>query len=162
MPEIPMENKLERYHVPLIIYSPLLKRAATFQSISTHFDVAPSILAFLKSRYNVILPAQTCFIGTGLDTSHSFGNTHIYPLKQTKTDLVDFLYGKYLLNNDQLYEITDNMDIKPVSDAAMKSKITTAFTQFRQKNKSIIANAKLLPDSLILRYNAKSSTLAIK
>lgn len=162
MPEIPMENKLERYHVPLIVYSPLLKRTATFQSISTHYDIAPSILAFLKTRYHADIPAQTTFMGTGIDTTRTFGNSHVYPLKQTKTDLVDFLYGDYLLNNNQLYQITSNMDIAPVNDDDLKNKISAAFDEFRQKNTTITANAKLLPDSLYIHYQPKNSSLAIK
>ena len=48
MPEIPMKTKIDRYHVPLIIYSPLLKQPAQFESISTHFDITPSVIVDAK------------------------------------------------------------------------------------------------------------------
>ncbi|MEO5649122.1 MAG: LTA synthase family protein [Ginsengibacter sp.] len=51
MPEIPMISKMDSYHVPLLIFSPLLKRKATFSSVSSHFDIAPSLMAYLKNSY---------------------------------------------------------------------------------------------------------------
>ena len=162
MPEIPMENKLERYHVPLIVYSPMLSRTATFRAVSTHFDVAPTLLSFLNHRYNIAVPSQTTFIGTGLDTSRAFGNVHAYPLKQTKTDLVDFIYGNYLLNNNQLFEITNKMDLIPVNDESIKVKITAAFNGFRQKNEMVKANSRLVPDSLYRHYQTANTPLAVK
>ena len=84
MPEIPMRNKIDRYHVPLIIYSPLLKRTAQFASISTHFDIAPSLLAFLHHNFALKVPSQASWLGEGLDTARAFRNIHKYPLMQTK------------------------------------------------------------------------------
>ena len=65
IPEIPMRTKIDRYHVPLIIYSPLLKRTARFSSISTHFDLTPSILSYLKTNHNVRIPFLISWIGGG-------------------------------------------------------------------------------------------------
>src|SRR5665647_3091947 len=56
MPEIPMSTKIDRYHVPLIIYSPMLKRSQTFKAVSTHFDITPSFLSLLKHQYNFKIP----------------------------------------------------------------------------------------------------------
>lgn len=52
MPEITLQQKIDRYHVPLMIYSPLLKESKRFRSIVSHFDVAPSILAFTEKIIN--------------------------------------------------------------------------------------------------------------
>ena len=63
IPEIPMASKIDRYHVPLIIYSPLLKRQAEFESVSSHFDVAPSLISFLKNNYDLKAPESNGFVG---------------------------------------------------------------------------------------------------
>ncbi|MDG2431525.1 LTA synthase family protein, partial [Flavobacterium sp.] len=39
---IAQKDKLCRFHVPLYIYSPLLKRPQTFKSVSSHWDITPS------------------------------------------------------------------------------------------------------------------------
>jgi cellulose synthase/poly-beta-1,6-N-acetylglucosamine synthase-like glycosyltransferase/phosphoglycerol transferase MdoB-like AlkP superfamily enzyme len=152
MPEIPMSTKLDRYHVPLVIYSPLIKRSAKFSSISTHFDVAPSLLMWLKKSYGLQIPSIVNFVGSGLDTARRFRNTHAYPLMQTKTDLIDFVKGEYMINGNNLFRINSNMDLTPVEDKAKFNELKAAFDLFKRKNEQFIQGKKLMPDSLVQKY----------
>jgi uncharacterized sulfatase len=152
MPEIPMTTAIDRYHVPLIIYSPLLARSAKFSSISTHFDITPSILAFLKSNYSVKLPGLVTWVGSGLDTSRSLVNSHAYPLLQTKSDLVDFISGENLLHNQQLLKVSHGLRLAEIEDEAKAATVQHSFAEFKKKNESISKGAALLPDSIYLNY----------
>ncbi|MEN9686247.1 MAG: hypothetical protein RLZZ28_2033 [Bacteroidota bacterium] len=153
IPEIPMSSKLDRYHVPLIIYSPLLKRTAKFSSISTHFDIAPTLLAWLKNSYGLSYPNMASWMGTGIDTARQFRNVHAYPIMQTKNDLVDFIKGAYLLNGTDLYRIDQNMDLSPESSETLQIQLKNSFNQFLQKNSRFAANPAILtPDSLLKKY----------
>ncbi len=152
MPEIPMTTKLDRYHVPLIIYSPLLKRRATFRSISTHFDIAPTLLAFLKNNYNLKTPPVISWLGTGIDTTRQFQNVHAYPLKMTKAEMTDFVMGPYMLNQNTLYQINNNMNLESINEPSQLSRLKATFDQFKRKNDRF-QNSKLLPDSLLTKYN---------
>lgn len=151
MPEIPMSTKIDRYHVPLIIYSPLLKRSQKFEAMSTHFDITPSLLALLKDQYHVKVPAVAAWMGGGLDTNHTFRNIHSYPLMQTKNDIVDYIMDDYMLHNDELYKMSNNMGLDPVTDDKEKGKLQNAFTIFKEKNNKIAGGAPLLPDSLLVK-----------
>ena len=153
MPEIPMRTKIDRYHVPLIIYSPLLKRTATFRSVSTHFDIAPSLLSFLNKNYSLPAPAYNSWIGSGLDTARNFRNIHAYPLIQTKTETIDFMMGEYHLNGNVLYKISADMSEEPVTDEAMLRQLKGSFNNFKQRNSKVSSKNGILPDSLIKRYN---------
>lgn len=152
MPEIPMTDKLDRYHVPLIVYSPLLKRQATFRSISTHFDIGPTLLAFLNKNYGLKTPSMASWLGTGIDTTRQFRNVHAYPLKMTKAELVDFVMGPYMLNQNTLFRINNNMNLEPVDEPGQFNRMNAAFEQFKRKNNQILTT-KLVPDSLLSRYN---------
>ena len=152
MPEIPMTSKLDRYHVPLIIYSSMLKRTAKFSSISTHFDITPSLLAWLKNSYHLKLPETVSWIGTGLDTIRSFRNIHAYPLMQTKTDLIDFIQGKYLLNANTLFKINERMELMEEENSVKTSELISSFNKFKSKNERFNQSLKLYPDSLLKRY----------
>ena len=152
IPEIPMASKIDRFHVPLIIYSPMLSRPAEFEAVSSHFDVAPSMVSFLKNNYSFQVPAVNAFIGRGLDTTRGFQNIHQIPLKQTKTDLVDFVMGEYHLNGDDLFRITRDFREEPFRDEAKKQELKNAFNQFRRKNSDIILGKEILPDSIIKKY----------
>lgn len=152
MPEIPMSSKIDRYHVPLIVYSPMLKRTATFATVSSHLDVMPSLLALLQHQYNLKTPEVATWLGTGLDTMHSFTNRHAYPLMQTKNDLVDYVMNDYMLNGDDLYKISNNMNLDPVTDDKQKAKLQTAFAIFKAKNNTLATTSSMLPDSLLARH----------
>ena len=151
MPEIPMATKIDRYHVPLIIYSPMLKRAQKFKAVNTHFDIAPSLLMYLKHQYDFKIPQAATWIGSGLDTTHSFRNIHASPLMQTKNDMVDFIMGDYMLHNDELYKISDKMNLDPVDDQSAKSNLEAAFARFKQKNETVVKGTSLMPANISLK-----------
>ena len=153
MPEIPMSSKLDRYHVPLIIYSSLLKKSTKFSSISTHFDIAPSLLAWLQKQYKLQLPDTVAWMGSGLDTARNFRNIHAYPFMQTKTDIVDYVEGGFWLNQNNLFEINSNMNLMPVSNELKSKQLKAGFNKFKLKNEQFIGSLKLIPDSLLKRYS---------
>lgn len=154
MPEIPMSSKIDRYHVPLLIYSPLLKRTAKFSSVSTHFDIAPSLIAWLQHNYQLNMPKQVSWMGTGLDTARQFRNVHAYPIMQTKTDLVDFVMGNYQISSGVLYQIGRNMSLSPVDNPTKAAELNAAFARFKSRNESFLKTMKLVPDSVLQRFTA--------
>ena len=155
IPEIPMSTKLDRFHVPFMIYSPLLKRSAKFSSISTHFDVTPTILAFLKSNYNLQLPTYVSWLGTGIDTAKPLLNKHAYALKQSKSEEIDFVMQNYQLHNTTLFRIGANLNIAPEENVQASSLLTTTFNTYKQRNSKFINGAKLVPDSIYNKYVIK-------
>jgi uncharacterized sulfatase len=156
MPEIPMSTKIDRYHVPLIIYSPLLKRTEKFQSISTHFDITPSLLAFLRKHYRINTPTVASWMGTGLDTAQTFRNLHGYPYIQTKNGVSDFVLGDWMLNGQQnLFKISSTMDLEPVADPAKLDEILNALKEFNIRNDRFIQGAALIPDSVYQKYKVR-------
>ena len=153
MPEIPMISKIDRYHVPLIIYSPLLKRTATFSSISSHFDITPSLLSFLNHSYSFEKPGVASWIGSGLDTTRAFCNNHQYPLMQTKNEVIDFVQGTSHLNGEKLFSITGNMDEENTNDKIKYQQLLHSFEMFKSRNQKFIDGAKLIPDSTYKKYS---------
>jgi len=152
MPEIPMLTKIDRYHVPLIIYSPLLKRTASFSSISSHFDITPSLVAFLHDNYSFEKPTLESWIGSGLDTTRAFSNEHQYPLMQTKNDVIDFIQGLSHLNSNSAFSIGPGMDESLANDKETKERLTDAFNRFKVRNEKLIQGGGLIPDSIYQKY----------
>jgi len=152
MPEIPMLTKIDRYHIPLIIYSPLLKRTATFSSISNHFDITPTLLAFLKNSYSIEKPTLESWIGSGLDTTRAFSNHHQYPLMQTKNEVIDFVQGTSHLNGTNAFSIAQNMDEETINDKAKSDQLLDGFNRFKVRNEKFIEGGGLIPDSIYQKY----------
>jgi uncharacterized sulfatase len=148
MPEIPMRDKIDRFHVPLIVYSPLLARTTQFSSVSTHFDLTPSLLAYLGHNYGMKLPARVTWMGDGLDTARAFRNIHSYPLMQTKTDLADYIKGDKHLNGATIFQLTAGLNEERISDKHFEQELTSAMDAYRQRNERWLQTKILLPDSM--------------
>jgi len=148
LPELPMATRIERFHVPLIVYSPLLKGPRRIKSVSSQFDLAPALLAYLSNHYGIRTPAQVAWMGTGLDTEPSFRNLHALPLKQNKTELSDFVSGTAYLAQDRLYALGDGMALDRIEDAALLARARTQFDAFRRANAVAGAASALVPPDL--------------
>jgi len=77
---------------------------------------------------------------------------HQVPLMQTKTDLIDFIKGKYHLNGDKLYKMNKDLGEELVIDDEKKGELINAFNQFRKRNSVIINGGKIIPDSIFRNY----------
>ena len=101
------------------------------------------------------VPDMASWMGSGLDTSRGFRNTHAYPLMQTKTEINDYVQGNWFINSNILYRISDKMDLTPEDDAAKANELKANFERYKFKNNQFINNLKILPDSLLLHYLPK-------
>lgn len=155
MPEIPMSTKIDRYHVPLLIYSSMLTTNRKFSSVSSHFDIAPTLTTWLKYSHGLNIPDINAWMGTGIDTAKKFRNIHAIPLKQTKPELIDFVRGDYMLTGDAVFKIAPNMDLEPMENPKKKFALKSAFNGFKRKNQDFIKTGRLLPDSLVKKYGSK-------
>ncbi|QNA91121.1 LTA synthase family protein [Massilia sp. Dwa41.01b] len=145
LPELPMDTRIERYHVPLIVYSPLLKAPRAIKAISSQFDIAPSLLAYLANNHGLQSPRDVTWIGTGLDTEPSFRNLHVIPLKQTKSEMSDFVSGTAYLAQGQLYTISDGMQADRGDDAQALARAQAQFRAFLTDNGAAGRSAALGP-----------------
>lgn len=146
LPEIPMGEHLDRYHVPLIIYSPLLRQARRVRAVSSQLDVTPSLLALLSHTYGLQRPARTPWLGSGLDLADSFRNIHQLPLLQTKTSAPDYLAGRWWLHQGKLFELREGMHLAAVDDAPTRDWVTRRLQRYEQANAIFLQQLQLAPD----------------
>lgn len=66
------ENPLDAYHVPLIIWSPLLTKTASKEAVVSHNDIVPSLNALLRDNFGLNTPEYIHWAGNELDTSSVF------------------------------------------------------------------------------------------
>lgn len=146
LPEIPMGEYVDRYHVPLIIFSPLLRQPKRIRAVSSQLDVTPSLLALLSHTYGLKRPAQTPWLGTGLDMADRFRNIHQFPLMQTKTSAPEYLAGLWWLRNGQVYELQDGIHLVPASDLAARDWVARRLQRYEQANASFMRTLMLAPE----------------
>jgi len=105
--------------------------------VSSQFDVAPSLLAFLSHGYGLRTPREVTWVGTGLDLEPSFRNLHAFPMKQTRAELVDFVAGEWLLSRGALYRLRDGLHMEAATDAAARSSTAARFRAFEHANSTL-------------------------
>ncbi|WP_242203841.1 LTA synthase family protein [Aestuariivivens insulae] len=145
---IAQKDKLCRFHVPLYIYSPMLKHPEKFKSVSSHWDVAPSLLSFLKTNYKFNDIGETAWMGDGLDTSKTFRNIHKIPLMRYKGSINDFMYKDYLYSDGELYKVNENFGTYKVTEEAIIKSMADSLMAFKKMNVYVTQRNKIFPDSL--------------
>jgi len=152
MPEIPISTQIDRFHVPLVIYSPMLKKTEKFSSIVTHFDIAPSIIAMLNRAKYIKRPTVASWIGHGLDNSVDFQSLQTYPLMRNKNEILDLLSAGQFLSNQTVYQIAPDLNIEPQENDNRQKQLKEELDNFIRKNNYACKNNKLIPDSLKVYY----------
>lgn len=145
LPEIPMASRLDRFHVPLMIYSPLLKRRDYFKGVSSHYEITPSLLALLEKQAGIALPEEVIWQGQVLDTARTFQSQIAMPLMRNKNQLMDYIHGEFFLSDGQVFLVSDGLNIDPVEDTNVLNRLIGEFEEFKNKNTYMVQTRKLLP-----------------
>ena len=147
----PISSQIDRFHVPLIIYSPMLIKPAKFSSVVSHLDFTPSVVAFLRKNYEMKFPSVVPWLGQGLDSSVTFRISKSMPFIRTKNEIIDYLDRDYYIVNNQLFRVSQNMGIDEVGDDKKLTEIQRKFEKFKSDNKNACFNNKIIPDSLVFK-----------
>lgn len=149
----PISSQIDRFHVPLVIFSPMLKSSVRFSSVVSHLDFTPSVTAFLKSNYGISFPAFVPWLGQGLDSVTTFRSSISAPFIRTKNEIIDYIDLDFFIVNDQLFKVSENLVIDKITDQNKLTEIKRKFEKFKKDNLSACFNNKLIPDSL--KYKAQ-------
>ncbi len=137
------KNEIDRYHVPFLIYSPMLKGKKVFKSVSSHADVPASITSYLKKQYNLNFPDTVHWLGKGLTFSSSFASEKHLAIMRNKGQISDYIFGKYFITDGALQNLSDNMVQTQNRDVELTKKVQNYLDQFRMLNEYVCASNKL-------------------
>jgi len=141
-------SSLERYHVPLIIYSPMLKRKSVFHSVSSHLDITPTILAMLHKKYAIEINPVAHWLGSGIDTTREERNIHFVPFIQNNNEILDILDHEYYLDRTALMLLKPGLRLKEIKNNATKTRLNRELEDFRTLNTYVARQNKLIPPEI--------------
>jgi phosphoglycerol transferase MdoB-like AlkP superfamily enzyme len=139
---VPQKDNLSRFHVPLYIFSPMLKKTAKFKSISSHTDVTPSLVSFLTNNYKFNKLEKTTWLGQGLDTVREFRNIHSIPLMRYKGSINDYIYKDFYYSDGNLFKIDEDFNVSETEDD-MRETIAGSFNDFKKLNAYLTTKNKI-------------------
>lgn len=144
---VPMNSEIEKYHVPLLIYSPMLKEPHIFKPVVSHLDITPSFIALVKSNYYPDISFAGHWLGTGLDTVSEFRALKRMAFIRNNREIVDYLFDSYYLNNGKLFIVKDSLNTIPEENKVMNDSIENILHCFKILNSYVVDKNMLIPSS---------------
>jgi len=140
------KNDLAYHSVPLIIWSPLLKTPKIFPNIVSHLSITPSVISFLQNSYGIKTPELVAWCSDGLDTATVFNPTEkiLFLSYARQVNVMAFNQYYFINSSDELYEIDENLDLKPIKDPLLFEKIRSKFKTLKYVNNYVYHNDKLV------------------
>ncbi|QCX00074.1 LTA synthase family protein [Aggregatimonas sangjinii] len=143
--DLPHYNELGRYRVPLLVFSPMLNRGEHIKTLSSHADIAPSLMYMLDSAYEMEVPEQVAWLGDVLVSNTIFDERKAIPLFKDTERITDYIKGKHFISNGDVYEMDKNLKLSDVDDDVETDVLKKGFQEFRAINSYVVAHDKLIP-----------------
>lgn len=141
-------NNLCLFNVPLIIYSPLLKKHESFSSINTHNNIPQTILALLKANNNLKnYPKEVHWTGDVLDTGMYFRNIHIMPLMQSNRSINEMIFGNYFIDGEALYKIKTDLNLEKIENPVILNKGKSILDSYNKINHYVCKYDKITDEN---------------
>lgn len=115
-------NVLRSFNVPLLIYSPLLKTDKQMDAVVSHYDLTPTLNAYLSNNYDYNVDEYCHWLGTSLDTVKEFRSKVNQAFMLNNRDVVDYLHDEYFLCRSRLYTIDSDLCLTLVDNPILHAK----------------------------------------
>ncbi len=151
--ELTVTSEIEKYKTPLILYSPLLKKAKTFEAVCSHSDITPTLVNYLRLTYPELnLPAETPFYGQELAFHESFESKRTLPLITIDMQNKHLVMGNYFLYDKQLFRIHKNLRTTKVKDEQRSKRMSHQLKLFGRLAKYLYDYDRILSEELYASY----------
>jgi len=137
-PLLVWDDPLMKYNVPLIIYSPLLTRAKTMECVVSHYDITPSIDAFLANNYDYNIDEICHWLGNSFDTTTEFQCKKRQAFMLNNRCVSDYICDTFFVCDKHLYRVGRNLLIQKVDSVELLEKLTKELNNYQSL--SVYAN----------------------
>ena len=146
-------NPLDAYHVPLIIWSPLLEKPAKFDAMVSHNDITPSVLALLRENFGIETPPTVSWVSDGLDTISGFhSNVRNYFLHYSR-ELRDFVWNDYYYTMDNkshpVSRIIDGVNLEYIDNQDLSEELKDKFETMVYVDNYVYSNNKIIKNPVL-------------
>ncbi|MFM7681204.1 MAG: LTA synthase family protein [Bacteroidota bacterium] len=162
--ELYRRNSLSKYNVPILVYSPLLRKCATSQALVSHNDIAPTIFNYLKTAYKIEVPDTIPFVGKELKIEREFIPNRSFVFTTNKLKTADLIDNNFVYVNGRLNSLDDQLEIKPIkSENIVKKKwIKRQLNEYQAFSHYTILQNKIIDSLSYLKWTGDRSKFALK
>lgn len=138
-------NPSRKYHVPLIIYSPLLTRTKTMKGVVSHYDITPSIESFLKNNYHFAVNSECHWIGSAFDTSAQFHCCKKQAFMHNNRVVSEWIHDTLFVAFNSLFSVSDGMELHEIQNPELLDKMQKELECYQILSKYSVNQEHLLP-----------------
>lgn len=147
----PFSNQLRgkiNFHVPLFIWSPMLKSPKLIKGLANHHNITPTILSLLRSNYNMEVPSEVSWLSNSIDTSNVYNTSTFAPLYSASREIVGIIFNDYLLCDDELLHFDNRGNFSLENNFKKKAYLKrimdlhVALEKYAIKNDALIKTSK--------------------
>jgi uncharacterized sulfatase len=149
------------YHVPLIIYSHMLKSSRNMKGVVTHRDITPTFLSLLQNNYNIETPKEVTWLNTALDTSLTFNANTFSPLQLIDHTIGGILYKDYLLCEGVLEEFVGGV-LHKINKPGVLQQMNRLLSLYRYLDLYVFNNEALIKNDYAYKYTYANSIFSIE
>ncbi|MGF7140059.1 LTA synthase family protein [Roseimarinus sediminis] len=146
MSEVPLDNRLKKYHVPLLIYGEGLRQHATFHQPVSHLDLYESLLD-LVSPYVDALPEFSTALGGKLDEDEH-ATERCFAFMNGERKMEELYCNDYFLTEGKLYQVDEQLHLSLSRNNEVKALLKEKLDIFKHTNHYVCSENKLLPAGL--------------
>lgn len=154
-------HNIDLNHVPLIIWSPLLKQSKQFESIVTHNDIVPSIVSLLRNKCGLTTPETVHWISNGLDTTDNVSLANPMPLVTYDRHIIELIRHNYFYikeldwENPYIAKFDQNLKLEYVNNAKLSEELTNKLEAYKYIYRYTYLNDKLIRKPLFNKTQNK-------
>jgi uncharacterized sulfatase len=141
-------DPISKYKVPLIIYSPLLRKTQQVDNVVTHLDITPSMLNLLRLNYQLNLPDKVPFIGKELDMRPGFHSDRslVFTSSQLRTEECFFQHRFYV--DGKTYRVNDRLQPIELKDKVFERNAKAQLKAYLLFSQYTINQNQLVPKAM--------------
>jgi len=145
-PLLVWEDPLMKYNVPLIIYSPLLKRSKTMECVVSHYDITPSINTFLSNNYSYNTDEICHWLGNSFDTTAEFQCKKRQAFMLNNRTVSDYLRDTFFVCDKNVYRVGKDLLIQKIDSVELLEKLTKELNNYQSLSVYVNKNNRLIHD----------------
>ncbi len=146
-------SRIEKYHVPLMIYSPLLKEPQKFSNVLCQKDIPSALQALLRDNFNLNLPDFSISQSNNLlDESHSS-----FALMYADKRLENFYHEGRFIVGEKIYELNEKMELlKSSIEENEKDELRELLKSYKALSKISCYENRLVPNEVLKQWTELS------
>lgn len=139
------QKPIDKYHVPLMIFSPMLNKVERYQPVVSHRNIAPSVLSLLASNGFISSPKNISWFSSTLDTVSYFRSKGFSPFMLTNRKIDEYLYRDFFITPERVYKINESLCLTQIEEKEVIDSITAVAARYRFIDRYVCDYDALLP-----------------